>query len=170
MTSFRTVHGGGYQFRLCPLGSNLTEACFQQTPMPFVGNSKLMISDGSIIELDSVDVTNGTLPVGGTWRMLGIPDAGGYGMPQTKWAFEPPCREPGYPDNPPRFPNQGRCSGDWTNNITMYYSSQYALPLSLSLSLSLSVALCRSLALCLCPCLTYMWAGAGMITFVCLSI
>ena len=34
------------QYRLCPLESNLTEACFQQTPMPFVGNSKLMISDG----------------------------------------------------------------------------------------------------------------------------
>ena len=50
MTSFRTIHGGGYQFRLCPLESNLTEACFQQTPMPFAANSKLMISDGSMIE------------------------------------------------------------------------------------------------------------------------
>jgi hypothetical protein len=25
MTSFRAVHGGGYQFRLCPLSANLTE-------------------------------------------------------------------------------------------------------------------------------------------------
>ena len=39
---------------------------FQQTPMPFARNSRLMISDGSIIELDSVDVSNGTLPVGGS--------------------------------------------------------------------------------------------------------
>jgi hypothetical protein len=123
MTSFRAVHGGGYQFRLCPLASNLTEACFQQTPMPFVGNSKLMISDGSVIELDSVDVTNGTVPAGGTWRMLGIPDAGGYAPHQRGWAFKPPCHEPGYPDHPgsllgPGF--QSRCSGDWTHNITMY--------------------------------------------------
>ena len=58
MTSFRANHGGGYQYRLCPLESNLTEACFQQTPMPFAGDSKLMISDGSIIELDSVDISS----------------------------------------------------------------------------------------------------------------
>ena len=108
-TSFRAVHGGGYQFRLCPLQANLTEACFQQTPMPFVGNSKLMISDGSMIELDSVDVSNGTLPVGGTWRMLGIPDVAGAAV--GGWAFEPPCHEPGYPDHPPTFPNQGNCTG-----------------------------------------------------------
>lgn len=117
-TSFRAVHGGGYQFRLCPLESNLTEACFQETPMPFSGNSKLMISDGSMIELDSVDVTNGTLPVGGAWRMLAIPDVGGAAV--RGWAFKPPCEEPGYPDHPPKFPNQGNCTGDWTHNITMY--------------------------------------------------
>ena len=124
MTSYRAIHGGGYQFRLCPLESNLTEACFHQTPMPFVGNSRLMISDGSMIELDSVDVTNGTLPVGGTWRMLGIPDKRGAASrlgpkPYKTWAFEPPCHEPGYPDHPDGN-NQGNCSGDWTHNITMY--------------------------------------------------
>lgn len=118
MTSFRADHGGGYQYRLCPLGSNLTEACFQETPMPFVGNSKMMIWNGSIIELDSVDVTNGTLPVGGTWRMLGIPDVAGAAV--SGWAFKPPCDEPGYPDHPPRFPHQGHCSGDWQHNLTMY--------------------------------------------------
>merc|ERR1711988_1781778 len=122
MLSFRANHGGGYQYRLCPLESNLTEACFQQTPMPFVGNSKLMISDGSIIELDSVDVTNGTLPVGGTWRMLGIPDV--HGAAVGNWAFKPPCYEPGYPDHPPSYApypdHQGNCTGDWTHNLTMY--------------------------------------------------
>jgi hypothetical protein len=63
--------------------------------MPFVGNSKLMIWNGSIIELDSVDVTNGTLPAGGTWRMLGIPDAGGYAPNNAGYAFKSPCYEPG---------------------------------------------------------------------------
>ena len=92
--------------------------------MPYVGNSKLMISDGSIIELDSVDVSNGTLPVGGTWRMLAIPDAGGAADTVIKggpaWAFEPPCHEPGYPNHPPGDSGQGNCTGDWTHNITMY--------------------------------------------------
>jgi hypothetical protein len=93
--------------------------------MPFVGNSKLMISDGSIIELDSVDVTNGTLPIGGTWRMLAIPDVGGAANSidhphHGGWAFKPPCHEPGYPDHPPWGENQGNCTGDWTHNVTMY--------------------------------------------------
>jgi len=118
-TNFRANHGGGYQYRLCPLGSNLTEACFMRTPMEFAGNSKLSISDGSLIELQSVDVVDGTLPVGGTWRMLGVPDVAGAA---TKgWAFEPPCQEPGYPDHPPTsYTLQANCTGDWTHNITMY--------------------------------------------------
>jgi len=118
LTSFRANHGGGYQFRLCPLAENLTEACFQQTPMPFVGHSKLMISDGSIIDLVSVDVSTGTMPVGSTWRMLGVPDVAGAAV--DGWAFPPPCHEPGYPDHPPKFPNQANCTGDWTHNITVY--------------------------------------------------
>jgi hypothetical protein len=32
MWSLRANHGGGYQFRLCLLGAELTEACFQQAP------------------------------------------------------------------------------------------------------------------------------------------
>jgi len=50
--------------------------------------------------------------------MLGIPDVAGAAV--GGWAFEPPCHEPGYPDHPPTFPNQGNCTGDWTHNITMY--------------------------------------------------
>jgi len=86
--------------------------------MAFVGNSKLMIWNGTIIELNSVDVSDGTLPEGGMWRMLGIPDVAGAAV--SGWAFEPPCQEPGYPDHPPRFPHQGHCSGDWQHNLTMY--------------------------------------------------
>jgi len=121
MTSFRADHGGGYQYRLCPLEANLTEDCFHQTPMAFAGNSKLMIWDGSVIELNSVDVTNGTLPAGGTWRMLAIPDVNGAAV--SGWAFEPPCDEPGYPAAPPSYPypdKQDHCTGDWMHNITMY--------------------------------------------------
>jgi hypothetical protein len=31
----KTNHGGGYQYRLCPAGEALTEACFQRTPLAF---------------------------------------------------------------------------------------------------------------------------------------
>merc|ERR1719401_599147 len=123
MTSFRANHGGGYQYRLCPLESNLTESCFQESPMDFADNSKLMLSNGTIIVLDSVDVSDGTLPVGGTWRMLGIPDTTHVrpsGFPTENWGFEPPCYEPGYPDHPPAGLHEGRCSGQWESNITMY--------------------------------------------------
>ena len=34
----RANHGGGYQYRLCPLNSPLTEACMQQTPVPFAAD------------------------------------------------------------------------------------------------------------------------------------
>ena len=32
-------HGGGYRYRLCPAHEELTEACFQQTPLDFVGTT-----------------------------------------------------------------------------------------------------------------------------------
>merc|ERR1719436_397637 len=31
-------HGGGYQYRLCKADSELTEECFQQNPMEFIGD------------------------------------------------------------------------------------------------------------------------------------
>ena len=33
-------HGGGYQFRLCPAGQKLTEACFKQTPLAFANTTR----------------------------------------------------------------------------------------------------------------------------------
>jgi len=82
-----------------------------------------MIANGTIIELNSVDVSDGTLPIGGTWRMLGIPDTTNVrprGFPRDNFGFEPPCYEPGYPDHPPSGLTEGRCSGQWEHNITMY--------------------------------------------------
>jgi len=47
-------HGGGYQFRLCPASEEPTEACFQQHPLEFVGDTQ-WIQQGH-----GVDVTNRT--------------------------------------------------------------------------------------------------------------
>jgi hypothetical protein len=128
MQSIRANHGGGYQYRLCPLNSELTEACFQQTPMPFADDSSLMLSNGTMIKIKSTFVSEGTLPVGSTWQMLGIPDthhvrpqADGKTLgPEEAWAFPPPCYEPRYPDDPLGFLDEARCSGQWITNITIY--------------------------------------------------
>ena len=37
------LHGGGYQYRLCPASQDLTEACFQKTPLAFAPPLEHMI-------------------------------------------------------------------------------------------------------------------------------
>jgi len=119
--SARTNHGGGYQYRLCPLQSRLTEDCFHQTPVPFAGDSSLMLSNGTKIQLKSIFVSEGTLPAGSTWQRLPIPSTSQLGMqptgvPDAAFQFDPPCYEPTLP----KALEQGRCSGEWTPNITIY--------------------------------------------------
>ena len=46
--SVRANHGGGWQFRLCPLGSELTEECMQKTPVPFAKNSRMLMWVGTV--------------------------------------------------------------------------------------------------------------------------
>eukprot|EP01052_Picozoa_sp_SAG31_P004144 SAG31_NODE_169_length_21415_cov_29.765338_6_plen_221_part_00 len=116
-SSIRTqilVAGGGWQFRLCPLGSGasseLTEACFQKTPVPFAANSRMMMSNGTMLNLSSTFVSEGTLPAGSTWQMLPIPmTRGGPDLREIGYQFEPPCYEP----IAPGILNQGTCAGEW---------------------------------------------------------
>lgn len=121
MWSLRANHGGGYQYRLCKLTSNLTEACFQQTPMPFAGDSSLMLGNGTMLQLNSTFVSEGTLPVGSTWQMNPIP---GYviekdgGWSCCKRWFDPPCYDP-VSEHPERL-GQGLCSGEWITKVTFY--------------------------------------------------
>jgi len=123
--SIRANHGGGWQYRLCPLKSNLTEACFQETPVPFAGDSSLRLANGTKIKLKSTFVSEGTLPAGSTWQMNPVP---GYviGSPKggftccKRW-FDPPCHDPvPVPDMGHRLIDEGMCSGEWLNNITFY--------------------------------------------------
>lgn len=119
MWSVRANHGGGYQYRLCPLSSNLTEACFQETPMPFADSSSMMLGNGTMVKLKSTFVSEGTLPSGSTWQMLPIPGfshwAGHDWEVGRRW-FEPPCDDPVKPQKL----GQGFCSGDWITNVTLY--------------------------------------------------
>ena len=68
-TSQAITMGPAPRYRLCPLQSELTEACFQATPMEFARNSRLMMSDGKMLELNSTFVSEGTLPAGSTWQI-----------------------------------------------------------------------------------------------------
>ena len=87
--------------------------------MPFADSSSLMMSNGTMVKLSSTFVSVGTLPVGSTWQMLGIPDTHHVspgGERSEDWTFPPPCYDP----TPPRTLGQGICSGEWISNITMY--------------------------------------------------
>jgi hypothetical protein len=89
--------------------------------MPFAANSKMMMSNGTMLDLNSTFVSEGTLPSGSTWQMLPIPMTRNVTLPGGHWGpnsypFPPPCYDP----TPPQTLGQGICSGEWISNITMY--------------------------------------------------
>lgn len=70
--SITANHGGGYQYRLCPLPAtgriDLTEECFQQTPLAFVGDKSWYEFDNKTrVEFKAVRTSEGTMPAGSTW-------------------------------------------------------------------------------------------------------
>merc|ERR1712194_88906 len=97
---------------------NLTEACFQETAMPFVGDSSMMMANGTITKLKSTFVSEGTLPAGSTWQMVPIPGYVNFFGPDKHW-FDPPCYDPAPAPKTDEL-NEGRCSGEWITNITFY--------------------------------------------------
>jgi hypothetical protein len=102
-------HGGGYQYRLCRVkeaSSNITsevsEECFQQTPLEFVGDKQwLQFGDGIDVrnrtEVPAVRVSKGVLPEGSTWTRNPIPSCndiprmGGHNHACAGPMFEPPA-------------------------------------------------------------------------------
>ena len=107
--SITANHGGGYQYRLCPQSSNLTEECFQKMPLDFVGQQGFVWADGTDFWFNGTYVTEGTIPAGSKWAMNPIPR---NDTRQTGQSFPPRCKE---------IPNCGstevnskcRCSGMW---------------------------------------------------------
>ena len=70
-------HAGGYSYRLCkmPEGgiSELTEECFQQNPLDFIGEDQWVQysadkTTGHRTELKALQTTQGTFPAGSMWR------------------------------------------------------------------------------------------------------
>lgn len=71
-------HGGGYSYRLCRLPAEgrggVTEACFQQTPLSFVGDTQWIHFDtGSRVEIPAVRSSEGTTPAGSQWTRNPVP-------------------------------------------------------------------------------------------------
>jgi len=103
---FKANHGGGYQYRLCPIGSTLDEECFQKMPLEFVDGKQTLWWDqgpraGQQVEIDATRVAarNGKVwtkspipamdcPSGGAPPELGAPKCGME--PQ----FKPPIADP----------------------------------------------------------------------------
>lgn len=85
-------HGGGYQYRITPKDSPLTEASFQKMPLEFVGQQRLRYGgpNGTIISFNGTYLSEGTTPPGSTWVRNPIPrnDVG-----QTGQGFALPCVE-----------------------------------------------------------------------------
>jgi len=66
-------HGGGYSYRLCPKGNELTEACFQANHLSFANrNTTIRHHDGSLKDFQ-IPTTDYISPEGKQWRKNPIP-------------------------------------------------------------------------------------------------
>jgi hypothetical protein len=97
-------HAGGYTYSLCPADQELTEDCFDKTPLQFVyNNSKLrymfLKNNGTLspnqteVIIPANRVTEGVLPKGSMWSKNPIP-AGSWVSKGWQGNQEPPQFEP----------------------------------------------------------------------------
>ena len=89
-------HGGGYQYRLCPADSALTEECFQSHAVPFADGTSMLRwggQGGEELRFNATDVSVGTLPAGSTWRRGPFP-RGPWEWYNWAASYEPVCDEP----------------------------------------------------------------------------
>lgn len=70
----RNNHGGGYQYRLCPLDEQTTEGCFQNHPLEFVRDQQAVVfPNGTLLPVAGTFLDEGTVPMGSTWAMMPMP-------------------------------------------------------------------------------------------------
>lgn len=95
-------HGGGYQYRLCPANSDLSEECFQQTPLAFVGDVQWLqygwgMDRNNRTEIPAIQVGGDrVIPANSFWRRNPVPSCknptgGAYNGTCTGPAFDPPA-------------------------------------------------------------------------------
>lgn len=71
-------HGGGYAYRLCKLPEegrmSMTEECFQQTHLDFVGDTQwIHFDNGTRTAIPAMRTSEGTTPAGSMWTRNPIP-------------------------------------------------------------------------------------------------
>lgn len=140
----RYNHGGGYQYRLCPAGEELTEACFQKTPLAWAGDEfRLRWNNGTERAFKGTYASEGVQPPGSVWARNPIPridpDGGGSGHSPREANchgpaavglgcrnFDPVCEEGNWSEAGEWRPwhkieptaragdVEGYCAGDWT--------------------------------------------------------
>lgn len=67
-------HGGGYAYRLCPVGEALTESCFQSYHLAFADNmTTVRYADGRTLDIPAIRTAIGTFPAGSQWTRNPIP-------------------------------------------------------------------------------------------------
>eukprot|EP00947_MAST-08B_sp_MAST-8B-sp1_P003259 g3259.t1 len=107
MWGLRANHGGGFQWRLCPVDDELTEACFARRPLPFVGRQAIQYANGTRMPIHSkYAFANGSVaaitadgelppPDHPTWALNPLPDntqQGSIGA-GNRTEFPSPCPE-----------------------------------------------------------------------------
>lgn len=122
-------HGGGYQYRICPKPMtsmmDLTEECFQKTPLPFVGGTQWLqygADESNRTEILAMATSTGTTPAGSQWRRNPLPACSGYdgGSAETN-----PCTEPQFDPPVPGafgFFGSAKGSGHETKGRLRYYA------------------------------------------------
>jgi len=96
--AIRANHGGGYQYRLCRVDGDLplTEECFQQMPLHFIGQSQIHYNDGTVGPLfNRTEVSTGTFPPNSTWAMNPIPRINNFAN-ANDGPGNPACKGQGY--------------------------------------------------------------------------
>ena len=68
-------HAGGYYFRLCKATEDLTEECFQRTPVAFEGTeTTIRLGNGKESVVNATYLSKGTHPPGSVWKMNPVPE------------------------------------------------------------------------------------------------
>jgi len=76
MWAINANHGGGYSYRLCKKDGNISEECFQRTPLSFAGDKSWVQwgdNKNNRTEIPLVTVSEGTTPAGSQWARIPIP-------------------------------------------------------------------------------------------------
>lgn len=74
-------HGGGYSYRLCPAAGNISEECFQRTPVQFASNTSWIQfgeDKANRTAIPALRTSQGTHPAGSQWTRNPIPACSGY--------------------------------------------------------------------------------------------